>query len=317
MQHIVETYLGGYQDIESGNQYYYYCPKCHWKNPRLSVNYDKDVYHCWYCGFSGRSILYLLYYVDADSSDIEEYKKIVGKERLLESADGNIGKFRKKIEDILKLRYEDRKRTYGIQPKETWKPAINMRGDFFGKRAYSYLRKRKLSSFEIKFYNIMVDEEDDTLILPSYDRNGMMNYYVKHDYLNSYYTNPEGLNKSDIIFFDRYVNFKEPIIITEGVYDAINIGYNAVPILGKLIHNPLIDQLVINNTPLVYIFFDGDATSEAFNVYEYLRNYSLNVRVVETPEGEDANSLARCDIDKMVASSKKYNFKEIIQLKLS
>lgn len=316
MQHIIERELGSYQYIESGNQYYYYCPKCQWKNPRLSVNYDKNVYHCWYCGFSGKSLLYLLYYVNADQKTIDDFKEFIGEEKLLESSDGSISQLKKDIYDILEQRSKDRKYGTGLSVKESWTPVVNLRGDFFGKRAYTYLRNRKLSPYEMKFYNVMVDEEDDTLIFPSYNREGFMNYYVKHDYLNRYYINAENVKKSNIIFFESYVNFKEPVIITEGVYDAINIGYNAIPILGTLVHNALIDQLVINDTPIVYIFLDGDAKKSAFKIYEYLKEFSINAKVVEAPKGEDGNSLARCDIKNLIQNSKKYNFNDIINLKI-
>lgn len=316
MKQLIDKYLGGHDHVEQGNQYYYYCPNCHWKNPRFSLNFDKDVYHCWYCGFAGSSMLYLLYYLNASAEDIREAKIFLNKEELLNREDHNASELHYEILSMMKGKSE--RRIQQIFPEKHWKVLHKHRkDDFFFRRAYVYLRKKRgMSDYEIYLYNIQFDEKELALVLPSYDLKGRLNFYTHHYFEGGYYKNAEGNKKTDIIFNEYHLDFRQPVIVTEGYYDAVNIGHNAVPILGTYIQSPLIYKFVAYDTPMVYLFLDGDAQRSSVAISKYLSDFGVPNKIVDTPEGEDGNSLKRERIAELLEDSQKYNFESLIKKKL-
>ena len=317
MKHLVEKYLGACDHIEQGNQYYYHCPNCHHKNPRFSVNYDINAFKCWVCDFSGRSLLYLLYYLDADPQDISEAKKLLGKEELLTKEEIGINQLQYKVKNKLKNDKTSSSYIKTPDPKDSWKTISDTyKSDIFIRRAYKYLRKRNLSPYEINLYDIKFDEENLSIVIPSYDRNGELNYYITHHFDDEYYQNPKGYSKMNIIFNEYHIDFKQPVILTEGVYDSIHIGYNCIPILGTFVPSPLVSKFMLYNTPMIYIFLDGDAEDSAVKISKYLSYYDVNNKIVNTPEGEDGNSLSRDSIEQLIDNSQDADFKFLIKKKL-
>lgn len=317
MKHLIDKYLGGHQDIEQEVQHMYYCPNCHHKNPRFSVNYNINAFKCWVCGFSGRSLLYLLYYLDADPQDIAEAKKLLGKEDLLTKQEVNLSDFQYEVRK--KLKEEQSTSTYvkTPDPKDSWKTIYDTyRSDIFIRRAFKYLRKRNISEYEINLYDIKFDEENLSIVIPSYDINGKLNYYITHHFDNGYYQNPKGYSKMNIVFNEYHIDFRQPVILTEGVYDSINIGYNCLPMLGTFVPSPLLTRFMEYGTPMVYIFLDGDAEESSVKISKYLSYYDVDNKIVNTPEGEDGNSLSKDSIEQLIESSRDVDFKFLIKKKL-
>lgn len=317
MQHLVEKYLGNYDHVEQGNQFYYYCCNCNHHNPRFSVNYDINAFKCWVCGFSGRSLLYLLYYLDADQEDIAEAKKLLGKEDLLTKDEIGLNQLQYEVQKKLKPDSESSSYVKRPDQKDSWKTIYDTyRSDIFIKRAFKYLKKRNISEYEINLYDIKFDEENLAIVLPSYDIQGKLNYYITHHFDEGYYQNPKGFSKMNIIFNEYHIDFRQPVIITEGVYDAINIGYNCIPILGTFVPTPLVYKFMYYETPMVYIFLDGDAEESCVKISKYLSYYDVDNKIVNTPEGEDGNSLSKDSIEQLIDSSENIDFKFLIKKKL-
>ena len=82
------------------------------------------------------------------------------------------------------------------------------------------------------------------IIIPSYDSDGQLNYFVGRDFYksNMKYKNPP--IPKDIIGFDLYVDWDEPIILCEGVFDAMAIKNNSIPLFGKTILPKLYSKIV-------------------------------------------------------------------------
>ena len=78
-------------------------------------------------------------------------------------------------------------------------------------------------------------EYSNRIIIPSYDSEGVLNYFVSRAIYDGpmKYKNPKV--SKDVIGFDLFINWKEPIVLCEGVFDAITIRRNAIPLFGKTI----------------------------------------------------------------------------------
>lgn len=54
------------------------------------------------------------------------------------------------------------------------------------------------------------------------------------------YKNPPA--PKDTVIFDLYINWNMPVILCEGVFDAIAIKRNAIPLLGKTVQDALLQK---------------------------------------------------------------------------
>jgi uncharacterized protein (DUF58 family) len=74
------------------------------------------------------------------------------------------------------------------------------------------------------------------------------------------------------------------VIICEGVFDAIAIKRNAIPLLGKFARIGLKRRLIENRTPAVYIALDLDAKKEAVQLGEDLLKLGQKTYVIDIKE---------------------------------
>jgi len=89
------------------------------------------------------------------------------------------------------------------------------------------------------------------------------------------------------------VDWDEPVIIVEGVFDAIVAGDNAIPILGSTLRedSKLFQALAIHDTP-VYIALDPDAEKKAYWIIRSLMKYDLEVKRLNIGSYEDIGSMS-------------------------
>ena len=110
-----------------------------------------------------------------------------------------------------------------------------------------YLKERNITQDIIDFYNIGYttwDEEKwqdrDRIIIPSYDDEGELNYWVGRDFINdkqrkskTKYKNCKA-DKNKIVFQENKIQWNNDIILVEGGIDAI-VYPNIIALLGKVL----------------------------------------------------------------------------------
>ena len=77
------------------------------------------------------------------------------------------------------------------------------------------------------------------------------------------------------------INWNTPIILCEGVFDAIAIRRNAIPILGKSVSKALYKKILTSNVRDIYIALDNDAKTRALQIAEQFLNNGKRVFIVE------------------------------------
>ena len=70
---ILSNFLG--RSYKSNEEYLYKCPKCNHHKRKLSVNFDKNVFKCWICDYSGKNIFYLVR-SHGSHLDKQDWKKV-------------------------------------------------------------------------------------------------------------------------------------------------------------------------------------------------------------------------------------------------
>ena len=114
--------------------------------------------------------------------------------------------------------------------------------------------------------------------MPSYTSDGKLNYFIArtiYDNESIKYKNPP-ISKN-IIAFESCINWKMPVVLCEGVFDAIAIKRNAVPILGKNLSQTLTNKILMEK-PSIKIVLDKDALADAIKAYTYLTNNGIDCK---------------------------------------
>jgi len=161
----------------------------------------------------------------------------------------------------------------------------------------SYLQGRGITKKEIikwKMGYCQGGKYGGRIIIPSFNDSGDCNYFIARTYVGHYrrYLNPPC--SRDIIFNELNIDWDEPIILVEGVFDAIVAGDNAVPILGSTLREDsrLFQAIAIHDTP-VYIALDPDAEKKAQWIIKSLMKYDLEIKKLDIGTYEDIGSMSR------------------------
>ena len=117
-----------------------------------------------------------------------------------------------------------------------------------------------------------------------------LNYFVSRCYYDSptKYKNPPASRNN--IIFENLINWKMPVVLVEGMFDAIAVRRNCIPLLGKIMSDKLKQTLIKTKPPEVYVMLDRDAQKEAMKIEQYLKSFYINVKLV-IPTDKDPSDL--------------------------
>lgn len=295
---ILDNILGPHR-LFAKSEYYYYCPFCHHYNPKLAVNLTKKKWHCWKCGARGSTLLSLLRKLSVSKDQINELAQLLD-------------------EELPKVKHDTDTQVILTLPSE-FVPLYQIRKTFTANNAYAYLLRRGFTDADILKHRIGYCEEGlyaNRVIIPSYDETGKLNFFVGRDiYDNSFmaYRNPPV--SKNIVGFGNLINWDYPIILTEGVFDAMAIKRNAIPLFGKTLPRKIQERIIQEGVTDVYLALDNDALKETLQLAEKLVKQGIRVYVVEL-SGKDPASLGFENIQNLIDKSTPLTFLELMQLKL-
>lgn len=255
------------------------CPKCDNSGNKynLEVSTIKNVFHCWSCGYKGRLIRLFKDYASERQWSILRTLSVYNESdnSISTTSAPNRGKY------VLETKVQQ---TLGSYKSLTipW-PSIH----YF--TALNYLKDRGVSESVIKKWDIAFSDTGPNkfrIIIPSRASSGKLEYYVArgfYDYVKPKYRNP-AVPKQEIIFGEQFVDWRRPVVLTEGVFDSI-IALNAVPILGTEIktHRKLLKKIRSNNTPVI-VCLDTEAWDKAKEVYKVLEDIGVDVKIIRIPK---------------------------------
>jgi hypothetical protein len=286
--------------IVSKDEAMFRCPFSNHRKPKLAVNLSTQRWQSWIdTNSKGRSIYSLFKKLNVPHEYITELSAIV---KLPKSH--NTEQIQEK--QYISLPYEF------ISLK-------NASNKFNAKKAISYLHKRNIFDYDIIRYNIGYCEEGDytgRIIVPSYDKNNQLNYFVARDFSNTSYLKYKNPPVSkDVIVFENQLDFQEPIILCEGVFDAIAIRRNAIPLLGKNIPSSLKIEITKNKVSEVVIVLDNDAFSHALKLTEELLNQGIKVKLIKMGT-HDAADIGFVKINNLIKNTQYADFQSLMYQKL-
>ena len=296
----LESILGKGQKRARDN-YAFHCPFCNHRKPKLEINMGttedgNNPWECWVCETKGRTIRSLLKQLKTPREQAQEVLKYLPKGSEIEY----------KQLSILELPKE-------FQP--LWTASIT---SVIANTVRRYLYERGLTEHDFIKYNVgyaTTGEYGGRIIFPSYNASNQLNYFVARTYDGNYfkYKNPEV--SKDIIFYENLINWNEPIILCEGVFDAIAIRRNVIPILGKSISHSLIKKIITSKVTDIYITLDKDALKKAIQYCEQFIKLGKRVYLVELDE-KDPSEMGFETFTRHIQSAQELDISSLMQYKL-
>lgn len=296
---VLESVLGKGKQFPKTGDYGFYCPLCNHKNPKLIVNLNTGKYNCFTChpATKGQTPLTLLKKIGAPSDKILELK-------------GYLGYLKKEDESII---------TTVSLPKE-FISLLDNNNTLEKRQALAYVKSRGITESDIIKYNIGYCSNGryrNRIIIPSYNKRGIANYFMAR----SFEKNPSRkfdaptCNKAEIIGLENTINWSVPIILCEGIFDAIAIKRNAIPLFGKTIPKAIMLKLAESQVKTVYLALDKDALKEALNYSEKLVNMGKEVYLIEL-DGKDPSDLGFEKITELLHNARPMTFSDFLLKKM-
>ena len=262
---ILNDVLGPGTSMKNDEQAHY-CPFCHHHKKKMQINIQTQQWHCWVCDAKGKRINRLLRRLHVDSHKLRKLYEIYGDDYVVYSNNTE--------DEKVELRLPSEFQSLLIEPK-----GIN---PLFGK-VKEYARKRGISEGDIKRYNIGYCDSGhyaNRIIIPSYDRDNRLNYFIARSVFDEEkfkYKNPPV--SKNVIMFENKKNWNEPITLVEGVFDAMAVKRNAIPLLGKFVPKTLNDSIYEKQVKSINILLDEDAQDQAL---KYTMQFKIKESIQKT-----------------------------------
>ncbi len=302
---LLESILGKGKPT-SGNNIAFFSPfQSHYK-PKLEIDIHttsngENPWHCWISDKKGRSISSLFKQLNLPKQNFEQLSRIIEQTRFRSN-------FANETEKHVVLQLP----TEYIPLCKTKKTP-----DF--RNAFHYLTGRGITIFDIIKYRIGYCESGEysgKIIIPSYDADGQLNYFVSRAYYKSdsqKHKNPKV--SKDIIGFDMLINWSQPIVLCEGAFDAIAVKRNSIPLFGKIIQPALQKKIIEQRVKDIYICLDADAIKKALDIAEKFMGEGLNVHLIELQD-QDASELGFKKINEIINNTDVLTFERLMQIKM-
>ena len=297
---LLHSVLGKSKPSTKGN-HAFHCPFCKHHKPKLEIDPKTGFYHCWTCepATKGRNLVSLLKKVQATASQITEMRGYFP---------GGKGEVDDKQYEVVEL------------PKEfvsLTKPSTKLTY----RQAKSYIISRGITDTDVVKYNIGYCETGkykNSIIVPSYDARGRINYFISRSFERDpgRKYNAPSCNKNHLVGLEYFINWKVPVILCEGIFDAIALKRNAVPLFGKTIPEALMMKLVQSDVKTVYLALDNDAFKSSIKYAQQLINLGKDVYLIEL-EGKDPSEIGFEEMTKYLHHAKQLTFSELLLKKMN
>ena len=300
---FIENVFGSGKLARNAKNFDVKCPICdprdHTKK-KLAIHVEDGKVHCWVCGYRAHTLVPLIKkfssvdvlseYVEKFMPDISAYERkrqlsVVGEEKHVELP-----------KDFKMLVFAS-----------SFDPDTNA--------VRRYLRDRGVSTRDLWYFKIGVSRDPRwyrRAIVPSFDRLGELNYFVARTIdkrARPKYDNPD-FDKLPIIFNEINIDWKQPVVICEGVFDAFKCGDNTVPLLGSDLNeqSALFNMILVHNTP-VFLALDGDMwETKTLKIAKKLSEYNVHVDIVDTRQCHDPGSVTKEQFKKLLDSAKQFSW---------
>ena len=286
--------------LKKSNEYMFWAPFISHHKPKLQINAQTQKWHCWVSNQGGHNLFQLFKKLKASKEHFDELVELVGDKKYVKR---NTNKEDKKI----------------VRLPNEFKPLWLDGNSIIRKHAIVYLKNRGITLVDVIRYGMGYCEEGlyaNRIIVPSYSSDGELNYFVGRDIYEGgmKYKNPPV--SKDVIGLDLFINWNEPIVLCEGVFDAIAIRRNAIPLFGKTIPKSLMKKIYEKQVKQIYILLDSDAIMDSIKMTDSLMKNGIDVYYVNLSE-EDPSDMGFKKVINLIKKTKQTSFSDLMRMKLN
>ena len=288
------------QKLKKQNEYMYWSPFVSHHKPKLQINIVTGKWHCWVSNAGGHNLFQLFKKLNATNDQFTELRGIVD-----ETSYGYESK-------------EVRKEGKVELPKEFLSLVYKHPSPVY-KNAMMYLQRRGITYEDILKYNIGYCDQGlytNRVIIPSYSEDGQLNFFVGRDIFESKMKYRNSPTPKDVVGFELFINWDEPIVLCEGPFDAIAIKRNVIPLFGKTILSNLKRKIIEKKVKQVYISLDRDAFQDSLKMVEEFMKNDIDVYFVNLPE-KDPSDLGFENVIPLLKETEKMKFSDLMRYKLN
>lgn len=275
---------------KTGSEYLFYCPKCKHHKRKFSINIEKNKWHCWICEYRGANL----------SRIVKRYGSFLQRqewEKYSSNIDLDIS-----LDSLFSSEQENKEEEITLKLPKEFISLANNNLPLSSLEPLKYLQSRGVGKQDILRWKIgycKTGEYKNRIIIPSFNNDGFVNYFVARSYNKREWPPYKNPNVSkDIIFNQLYIDFKNDLVLVEGVFDAIN-ATNAIPILGSsLREDSKLFQEIIKWDTTVYVALDPDAEKKAMYLIKSLLLYGIEVYKVDVSGYKDVGEMPREEFQK-------------------
>ena len=286
------------QQLTKENEYMWWSPFVNHHKPKLQVNIKNGKWHCWVSGQGGHNLFQLFKKVKATKKQYQELNE---------------------LSDNFSFEYVPTKQeNKEVKLPDEYKPMWTKSNSPTYKHALKYLQSRGVSQDDMIKYSIGYCEDglySNRIIIPSYDNEGKLNFFIGRDIFDSKLKYRNSPTPKDIVGFELFVNWEEPILLVEGALDAITSKVNSIPLFGKTIMNNLKRKILEKKVKTLYVALDNDAVKDSMKIVEELMNEGIKVHMIKLTE-KDPNDIGYEKFTDIKNSTNETSFRELVKYKL-
>ena len=286
------------QELTKENEYMWWSPFVNHHKPKLQVNIKNGKWHWWVSGQGGHNLFQLFKKVKATKKQYQELNE---------------------LSDNFSFEYVPTKQeNKEVKLPDEYKPMWTKSNSPTYKHALKYLQSRGVSQDDMIKYSIGYCEDglySNRIIIPSYDNEGQLNFFIGRDIFDSKLKYRNSPTPKDIVGFELFVNWEEPILLVEGALDAITSKVNSIPLFGKTIMNNLKRKILEKKVKTLYVALDNDAVKDSMKIVEELMNEGIKVHMIKLTE-KDPNDIGYEKFTDIKNSTNETSFRELVKYKL-
>ena len=262
------------------------CPSCNGRasgKKKLVIRLDTDQHHCWVCDIKGKNL----------TNTLRKYAPGY----LKEYSERFLGR-----RHVATLGSKDDSLQEAIRPPRGFtllSTVYHSARDPDVRDTITYARTRGLGLrdfWRFKLGTCTTGRYRRRLIIPSFDADGEMNYFVarsidddtKMKYLNA------KVPKTGVIFNEINIDWSEELTLVEGPMDMVKCDDNATCILGSHFSEEykLFQEIIRHSTPIL-LALDPDAMKKSQLIAKTLSSYGCDVRMLDHGAYSDVGEMTR------------------------
>lgn len=287
------------------------CPFCKDSNKnkrKMVIHLEKCFYHCWVCDKKGSNISYLMSRVSPLLGDTA--KSVFKTKRKA------FNLFEEEIEEKIEPVHLPDNFHFFLEDFNLSNPDV--------RDVFNYAKKRGITKHKLFMLRAGYSLSNDLrryLILPSYDKNGELNFYVSRnidaDTTNSFKYKNANVSKNKIIFNEINIDWSIPLTLVEGPLDLLKTNDNATCLLGSALNEEmLLFQQIVKNKTKINLALDSDVYHKTIKIAKLLSQYDVEVDILDTRGAEDVGDMTFEKFNEVLNNKKSYKEEDSLLSKI-